>query len=391
MGRTYDIVVLGSTGYSGRKVCAHLASHAGEFRWAIGGRDKAKLDALHSELKLSSQVGIVVVDNKDRDALNSVCSNTLVVLACAGPFDKVGLPVVEACVKNGTHYTDITGEFQFVRKMIEAYHSVAEEKRVMLVPCCGFDCVPSDLGNWLVHEAARAQNAKLESVRAYFTASGAPSGGTMASVANLFATIERKDRSPASLNPPGLARVVTPLVKFISYCNEIKKWQGPYIMAAINERIVRRSNALSGNNASYVEASVGSFAHVAVSTIALAILGISLSIAPLRNLLVKYVFPSQGTGPSDAQLASGFVKGQFVGTTTNGQSISVNVKDSRDAYTITGVFAAQCAMAAADLARRDAIPRGGVLTASVAFGAQLLDRVRNVGVTAEVVVDKKQQ
>lgn len=53
---------------------------------------------------------------------------------------------MKACVEAGTHYCDITGETTFVRRMIEKYHDEALEKGVFIVPCCGFDSVPSDLG-----------------------------------------------------------------------------------------------------------------------------------------------------------------------------------------------------------------------------------------------------
>lgn len=47
------------------------------------------------------------IDN--RESMYSLVSQAKVVIACAGPFTEVGTPVVEACVKMGTHYVDITG------------------------------------------------------------------------------------------------------------------------------------------------------------------------------------------------------------------------------------------------------------------------------------------
>jgi short subunit dehydrogenase-like uncharacterized protein len=388
--RAYDVVVLGATGYSGRKVCIHLAKVAANYKWAIAGRDPKKLEALSKDLGLSPDVGVLVADTSNSVALDALCSNTTVVIACAGPFDRVGLPVVDACVRNKTHYCDITGEFQFFRKVIEKYDAIAAQEKVMLVPCCGYDCVPSDLGNWLVHECAKAQNLDIKSVVGYFQGSGSPSGGTMASIANLCETIERKDFSPASLTPANAPRVPTPRTTWISYAKDIGRWAGPYIMSGINERVVRRSNALNNKVASYFEASVGSLAAVVTGTLGLMLFGALISVAPFRSLLVRYVFPAPGTGPSDEQLKSGFFKATFVGKASSGERIDVLVKDSRDAYTATGIFAASCGLAAVDLARRDAVPAGGVLTASSAFGSDLVDRLRDTGMTFELLSkDKK--
>ncbi|CUE95858.1 saccharopine dehydrogenase, putative [Bodo saltans] len=383
--RAYDVVVLGATGYSGRKVCIHLAKVADKYKWAIAGRDPKKLEALTKDLSLGPEVGVLVADTSNSVALDALCSNTTVVIACAGPFDRVGLPVVDACVRNKTHYCDITGEFQFFRKVIEKYDTVAAQDKVMLVPCCGFDCVPSDLGNWLVHESAKAQNLDIKSVVGYFQGSGSPSGGTMASFANLFETIERKDFSPSSLNPTNAPKVPTPRTTWISYAKDIGRWAGPYIMSGINERVVRRSNALNNKVASYVEASVGSLPSVVTGTLGLILFGVLIGTAPLRSLLVRYVFPAPGTGPSDEQLKSGFFKATFVGKTATGERVDVLVKDSRDAYTATGVFAASCGLVAADLARRNAVTTGGVLTSSSAFGTDLVDRLREAGMTFELL------
>lgn len=383
--RAYDVVVLGATGYSGRKVCIHLSKVADNYKWAIAGRDPKKLAALSKELGLSPDVGVLVADTSSVAALDALCANTNVVIACAGPFDRVGLPVVDACVRNKTHYCDITGEFQFFRKVIESYDAVAAERKIMLVPCCGFDCIPSDLGNWLVHEAARAQNVQVKSVVGYFQGSGSPSGGTMTSFANLFETIERKDFSPSSLTPANAPKVPTPRTTWIGFAKDIGRWAGPYIMSGINERVVRRSNALNNTVSSYVEASVGTLGSVVAGTLGLMVFGIAIGFAPIRKLMVRYVFPAPGTGPSDEQLKAGFFKATFVGKTDSGDRIDVLVKDSRDAYTATGVFAAECGLSVADLARRQAVTTGGVLTASVAFGGDLADRLRRAGMTFEVL------
>lgn len=393
--RLYDIVVIGATGYSGKLVSKYLATVAAQrgITFAVAGRSGEKLDLLVKELNSPCRVATIVADTSDTARLDELCQQTTVVIACAGPFDLVGMNVVAACVRNSTHYVDITGEFQYVRKMIETYDEVARAKGVMLVPCCGFDCVPSEVGNWVVHEYAEKQGlGKVKEVKAYFSANGAPSGGTMASIANVFATIERKDMHPASLNPQkpkaagGTPSPRYPMTKGVSFNALMNKYQGPYIMAGINERVVRRGNALSGrDNSSYVEASVGSLMNVVIMTAVFYLMGITMMIPFVRNLLVKYAFPAQGSGPSESQLAKGKFRGDFFGVTEAGATVAVTVKDNRDCYVVTGVFAGICGMIASR--KQQGSVQGGVLTASVAFGQDLVDMLRDAGVT--ITADSK--
>ena len=58
-----------------------------------------------------------------------------------------------ACVAQRTHYVDITGETPWVRSLIESHHERAARDGTRIIPCCGFDSVPSDLGAWLVAQA----------------------------------------------------------------------------------------------------------------------------------------------------------------------------------------------------------------------------------------------
>ena len=43
------------------------------------------------------------------------------VISTAGPFDKYGHALVQACVECGVHYADISGETAFVRGLIEKF------------------------------------------------------------------------------------------------------------------------------------------------------------------------------------------------------------------------------------------------------------------------------
>jgi short subunit dehydrogenase-like uncharacterized protein len=57
--------------------------------------------------------------------LDEVASQTKVILTTAGPYAKIGTPVIDACVRHGTNYCDITGEAQWVRAMIDQFNDAA--------------------------------------------------------------------------------------------------------------------------------------------------------------------------------------------------------------------------------------------------------------------------
>ena len=51
----------------------------------------------------------MIGDISDAESLNFIASRARVVLSTAGPFALVGTPLVDACVRNDTHYCDTTG------------------------------------------------------------------------------------------------------------------------------------------------------------------------------------------------------------------------------------------------------------------------------------------
>ena len=70
---------------------------------------------------------------------------TRVVITTTGPFDRYGSDLVRMCAESGTHYADITGETDWVRKMIDRYDDKARATGARIVHFCGHDCVPWDL------------------------------------------------------------------------------------------------------------------------------------------------------------------------------------------------------------------------------------------------------
>src|SRR5215208_2353125 len=150
--RPFDVVLFGATGYTGRLVAERLAraSVAHPLRWALAGRDKAKLEKVREELAAqvpaAKDLALLVGDAHDDAAMKKIAAQARCVCTTVGPYLKYGAGVVAACAAEGTDYCDLTGETPFIRAMIDAHHEEAQKTGARIVHCCGFDSIPADLG-----------------------------------------------------------------------------------------------------------------------------------------------------------------------------------------------------------------------------------------------------
>ena len=86
----------------------------------------------------------------------------------------------------GTHYTDITGEVDFIARMSERYAEQARASGARLVSFCGFDSVPAELA---VHKLAQRFGPEEElTIQSYYTTKGGLNGGTIATMLNKLAS-----------------------------------------------------------------------------------------------------------------------------------------------------------------------------------------------------------
>ena len=133
----YTILLYGANGYTG-KLIARMASDHG-ITPILAGRTEESIKPLADELGYTYRIA----DLSNADALDKALAGIKVVLHAAGPFKFTAKPMIEACIRNGVHYLDITGEIM-VYEMAKKYSSQAAEKGVMLMPGVGFDVVPTD-------------------------------------------------------------------------------------------------------------------------------------------------------------------------------------------------------------------------------------------------------
>jgi short subunit dehydrogenase-like uncharacterized protein len=143
-----DFVLYGSTGYVGR-AAAELAVEQG-LRPLLVGRNSETVSQQATELGLEYRT--VALD--EPDALDAILEDAPVVLNLAGPYLYTHRPIVEACLRSGTHYLDITGEPPVLDSII-GLDAEARERGVMLLPSVGFDVVPTDCLAALSSDACR--------------------------------------------------------------------------------------------------------------------------------------------------------------------------------------------------------------------------------------------
>ena len=394
----YDLVVFGATSFVGSILTDYLAEIFGtdgrELRWAVAGRSRDKLAALKKTLgERGESLPMVIADACDDQSLQRLCADTRVVVSTVGPYALYGEPLVRACVESGTDYCDLTGEIQWIRRMLGRYEQRARETGTRIVHCCGFDSIPSDVGVYFLQQHARerfgepATRVKMR-VRAI---RGGMSGGTVASVMNVIQEA-RRDRQlrreladPYSLCPKGHRMAARqPRIRFAAQDPDFGAWVAPFIMGPVNTRVVLRSNALSdhayGVDFQYDEALMTGRGFrgrmtATVTALATGALAMAAAVPPLRWLLKRFVLPGPGEGPSPEAQEKGFYDLRFLGRTPDGRELRVQVTGDRDpGYGSTGKMLGQAAACLALDVDRDVAP-GGFWTPSTIFGDHLLRRL----------------
>jgi len=399
MSRKYDIVVFGATGFTGELVAKYMIEHCpSELRWALGGRDLAKLKTVSERLGRTN-IDLLVADSSNQASMDAMVAQTRVVLTTVGPYSKYGTPLVDACVRLGAHYCDLTGESPWIRKMIDKYHQQAEEKGVAIVHCCGFDSIPSDLGVLMVvrHMSSKL-NRKCGPLKYIIgPMKGGASGGTLASMVELFNLPReelKKSRDPYFLNPTNMrGETRQPDMKFIEYDEDVGKWVIPFFMGPVNTRIVRRSNALLGNSygPTFVYKEVASFNSMIQAFfvwLGMAAFVVLMAIPFTRGLLQK-VLPKPGEGPTEQQRKEGHFTVTFVGEThpesptEKPTKVRAKVNGYADpGYGETAKMISESAICLATLPRNSL--KGGVVTPASSMGLELVERLKKAGMTFEI-------
>lgn len=401
-----DVVVFGATSFVGQILVRYLWERhglEGEIRWAIAGRSAAKLAELKAELGPdAAALPVIIAEAHDEASLQALVAQTRVVVSTVGPYALYGSTLVKVCAESGTDYCDLTGEPQWIARMIAQHEAAAQRSGARIVHCCGFDSLPSDLGTYFLQGQAQSRyQASCSRVKLRVKAMrGTFSGGTVASMMEMMREVG-KDRAVLKVlqNPYAFCaqtlKLRQPNPAPVSFDDDARSWQVPFIMAAINTKVVHRSNALQGyrygEHFCYDETQLtgnGMKGRLAAMAIAGGLGGFmaAAAVAPTRSLLERFVVPKPGEGPSPKAQREGYYDIRLFGRTDAGQTLVAKVTGDRDpGYGSTGKMLGEAATCLAlDISKSD--KPGGFWTPATVMGDALIARLQqHAGLTFSVV------
>ena len=400
--KQFDIIIWGATSFTGKLVVEYLFKKfaSTKIKWAIAGRNKEKLENVRSKVA-DKNIPIFIADSFDEKSLSVIVKKSKVICSTVGPYSLYGSLLVELCVKHSTNYCDITGEAHWIRTIIDKFHKDAKKKKIKIVNSCGFDSIPSDMGVYFIqNQIKKAYKSYAKSIKMRVAGiRGGISGGTYGSMNNLLKeayadkSVFKVLNNPYGLNPrdkmEGLDKKD---LRKIIFDNESKSWIYPFIMAGINTKIVRRSNALSnfqyGKEFTYEEATmagkgISGFWKAILALFPLAMIGINPN--SFLKKIVNSFMPKPGEGPGIEKRKNGFYNLRFYITIDKKRKAFAKViGDSDPGYGSTSKMLAESALSLAF----DNLPGNyGVITPSFAMGDKLLNRLKeNAGLSFELKI-----
>ena len=394
--RDFDLIIWGATGFTGNLVCDYISKNYNEreLRWAIAGRNEKKILKLQQKLKIDDS-RTIIADSSDKDSLVKMVKKSKVVCTTVGPYAKYGTNLVEACIEGETNYCDITGETQWIRRIIDRFHTKAKEKNIKIINSCGFDSIPSDMGVFYSQKIMLEKTGKYASTinMRVAGAKGGISGGTYNSLSNVLeeALIDKEVRKTLT-NPYGLNPIDKQFgpdksdLRKVIFDTVSNSWIAPFVMAGINTKIVRRSHALMdfmyGKNFAYDEATLTGKGIAGQIRGYMSLIPIFLATRKKGSIIKKivdFILPKSGEGPSKKTRINGYYNLRFYLTADKMTYVSKVLGDMDPGYGSTSKMLAESAICLA----LDEIPDTyGILTPSVALGDSLLKRLEeNAGLT----------
>lgn len=384
--RRFDVVLFGVTGFTGGLTAEYLAANApAETRWALAGRNQAKLKdvrrRLAAEHPKAAELELLHADVTDPDSVRAIADATRVVITTVGPYILYGEPLVAACASAGTDYVDLTGEPEFVDTMWLRYHETARQNGARIIHSCGFDSIPYDLGAlYTVEHLPEGVPLALEG---YVQMGGTFSGGTYHSAINAMARIRQsvqaaRERKRREERPQG-RRVHGALGK--PHRSDVARgWVVPF--PTIDPQTVLRSAAAVeryGPDFSYSHYLVAKRLPVLIGLVAGAGGAVALAqLPPTRKLLLGIKDP--GDGPTPEQRANAWFRVRLVGE-GGGRRVLTEVSGGDPGYGETSKMLAESALC---LAHDDLPPTSGQVTPAAAMGDALIARLTRAGITFTV-------
>ncbi|MGH1419837.1 MAG: saccharopine dehydrogenase family protein [Hyphomicrobiaceae bacterium] len=391
-GAEFDIVLWGGSSFVGKLIAEHLHQHygvGGSLRWAIGGRNKRKLQGTRASLGAGAeQLPIVVGDARDRQFLGTMVENTKVVLSTVGPYALYGKELIEVCARSGTDYCDLAGEIPFIQEMMDKHDDQARASGARILNCCGVDSLPSDLGVRALNEIAQQQfGCELEHVTTEVKSfKGGFSGGTILSLGNMRNDAARDEKTAAILDnpyaicpPDRRSGVKQPDIDTVRRAPS-GAWLGPFFMAIVNTRVVHATNAHLdypyGTAFTYDEGwDVGGKTAAKILAVVSQMFYHAYRYGPMRAFMCATMLPKPGDGPSKMARESGSFEFYLFARTRLDHQLTLLVRGDRDpGYGSSSRMIAEVAVCLARDLPKSALP-GGFWTPGAAIANQIIPRL----------------
>ena len=257
------------------------------------------------------------MDTLIRGEVDAAVTRAKIIISTAGPFSLYGEQVIASCAEHGTHYLDITGEVGFIRQMMDKYGDTARKNKAKIIPFCGFDSIPADVGAYLISKKFDPQDEV--SIKAYYSISSGVNGGTIASMMNKFESGEYKEMNdPRRIMDGNKQRIHKPEKEhFFGFSKLVKRWSTPFIMGAINSKVVYRTASLMRDFDTPYFKSISYSEHSRLgkwyNPIPLISMGLTMLLINMlgpqkwfRKLLLKFT-PAPGEGPSEKAIENGYI------------------------------------------------------------------------------------
>ena len=442
--RAYELGVLGATGYTGERIVRYLAQlhSAGLYTQPIllAGRSLSRLQAVLSRLPPSPSPHpfhlLPDISTTSPTSLLAFTRQVSVVINAAGPYRFHGPPTLTACLSSSTHYTDVTGEPEFIERSITQHDRTARDRRVRITHACGFDSMPADLGTLqCVREAQSGRfgaDAALARVDAVVTLHSGAHGvglayGTWASLVHglanrtSLAAVRRQLKAKYDGDGPTTIRRIgpTPHLPFTHYDDALRKHR--VVFPGSDATVVRNTQTqlvTRGYDAVLpwftVTFTVAQRWWVWLLMAWSALLYLLASVKLMQGVLLRYprLFTAgyfSEAGPTQAQLdgtsltfdffASGYRQppspppSPSIPTTSAllpppDVRLHLRLRMKEPGYVATPIFVVQAALVLVDAAKGKQVVPVGVMTPGTAFkDTDLVERLAKEGMSFEVVED----
>jgi short subunit dehydrogenase-like uncharacterized protein len=383
--RKYDIVLFGSTGFTGNLVAEYFAQNVplSKVKWAIAGRNPDKLEKVKENLihlnPECEDIDILECNSEDLSSLENVTEQTQIIITTVGPFALYGEKLVEACVHTSTNYCDITGEPEFVKNILKRFDAEAKAKGIYIINCCGFDSIPADAGAYFT--AMQLPANEVKTVKGFVSSSGSFSGGTFSSAVHAMSGMGKDMFAKKEKSEP---RPKKRIESKIYFDKDLKKWALP--MPVIDPWMVMRTAGyrkdVFGKDFEYAQfLALKSLPQVVgiVGMVGAVVAG--AQIPPVKELILKY--RKSGEGPTKEQRDKSYFKVVFLGESET-KRIKTKVSGGDPGYTETSKMLSETALTLLDNIGKLPI-KGGVLTPAGALGNLLIEKLQSKGINFEVI------